>query len=259
MIFTAYSLASSSKGNSIYIRIGDDELLIDAGISLKRITDSLSYIGTSIERIKAVFITHEHSDHTSALTSLAKKYDIKIHFTEPSASAYLKTAKNLLIKDRIVVHPPVYNEKVGEITVRSFVTPHDSEGSVGFIITDGTPEHSVAVATDMGEVDSSVSEALIGVENVFLESNHDENMLLCGSYPYALKRRILSKRGHLSNEAAAEFAAKLAHSGTKHIMLAHLSPENNLPELALETVKPLLADCDTTVAVADMSKPTRLI
>ncbi len=259
MTFTVYTLASSSKGNSIYVRLGDDEILIDAGISCKRLSDALKSIDTDISRIKAIFVTHEHSDHVSGLETVAKKYGIPIHITEPSARAYLCSSKTASAASVAIIHPILFEESVGALTVRSFATPHDSAASVGYVISDGTPEHTVAVATDIGTVTDEVSDALIGCENVILESNHDENMLLCGAYPYELKRRILSECGHLSNEAAAVFVSHLAASGTRRIMLAHLSQDNNLPELAYHSSLEVLLGSDVFLAVAAPSEPTKLV
>ncbi len=246
MNLKAYTLASSSKGNAIYVRAGEDEILIDAGISARRLDSALMELGTSLSRIKGVFVTHEHSDHTAALPMLAKKFHTPIHFTEASAKEYSASGKGTL--DSTVLHPPIFKVELGEITVESFVTPHDSACSVGYVVS--AYGEKIAVATDLGIVSDSVREALIGIERIILESNHDEGMLLCGSYPYTLKRRILSDRGHLSNELASEFARELAKSGTKRILLAHLSPENNHPELALQTAKCFLAGSSCEVAVA---------
>ena len=255
---TVCTLASSSKGNSIYVRMGEDEILIDAGISAKRLSDALKSVDSDISRIKAIFITHEHSDHTSGIEVVAKKYKIPIHITEPSARVLL-CEKNQHAAELAVIHPLLYTEVVGCINVTSFVTSHDSAASVGYVVSDGNDEHTLAVATDLGYVNDDVSDALIGVQNVILESNHDENMLLCGPYDYTLKRRILSPTGHLSNEAAAAFVSRLVMSGTKRILLAHLSEENNLPELAYHSSLAALADKDIFLAVAKPSEPTYLV
>ncbi len=257
--FSVYTLASGSKGNCVYVRLGEDELLTDAGTSCKRICDALKGLDTDITRIKAIFITHEHSDHVAALETISKKYAIPIHFTEASAAAHLRSAKTEHTAQSAVIHPPIYTETVGALVVRSFVTPHDSASSVGFVVSDGTAEHTLALATDIGCVTDEVCDALIGVENVILESNHDENMLLCGSYPYERKRRILSNSGHLSNEAAAAFISRLAASGTKRILLAHLSQENNLPELAYHAALCVLQDTDISLSVAAPNAPTKLV
>ncbi|MBQ8551952.1 MAG: MBL fold metallo-hydrolase [Clostridia bacterium] len=258
-IFSVCTLASSSKGNSVYVRLDDDEILIDAGISCKRICEALSSLDTDISRIKAIFVTHEHSDHVAGLETIAKKYKIPIHLTEPSARAHLRSSKTEHTAEVAVIHPLLYTETVGALTVRSFETPHDSAASVGYVVTDGTDEHTLALATDIGCITDEVSDALLGAQNVILESNHDENMLLCGSYPYELKRRILSKNGHLSNEAAAAFVSRLAAAGAKRILLAHLSEENNLPELAYHSSLCVLCGQDIFLGVASPNAPTRLV
>ncbi len=257
--FSVFTLASSSKGNSIYIRLDEDEILIDAGISSKRLASALDSLGTELSRIKAIFITHEHSDHVAGLETTAKKYGIPVHFTEPSALAHLKGERTAHTAEVAVIHPLIYEERVGALSVRSFATSHDSSASVGYVITDGSAEHTVAVATDLGYVSDDVFDALSGVENIVLESNHDENMLLCGPYPYELKRRILSKCGHLSNEAASALVSRLARTGTKRILLAHLSEENNLPELAYHSALCALNGTEIALSVASPSVPTKLI
>ncbi len=257
--FSVYTLASSSKGNSVYIRMLDDEILIDAGISAKRVCDSLRSVGSDITKIKAIFVTHEHSDHVSGLEMLSKKYRIPIHMTKPSADAYLSPSKTPFSSQTSVIHPLLFTEQIGGITVRSFATSHDSAASVGYVVTDGSDERTVAIATDLGYISDEVADTLMGIENIILESNHDENMLLCGPYPYELKRRILSNRGHLSNETAAAFICRLAASGTKRILLAHLSQDNNIPELAYQSALGVLKSKEVSLGVAAPSVPTKLI
>lgn len=255
---SVYTLASSSKGNCVYLRLDGDEILIDAGISAKRICDALKSLDTDITRIKGIFITHEHSDHVSGLETLSKKYGIPVHFTKPSARQYL-TAKTEHTAKATVTHPILYSVTVGGITVTSFPTSHDSAASVGYVISDKNGESVLAVATDMGHITDEVSDALMGIENIILESNHDENMLLCGDYPYELKRRILGKFGHLSNEAAAGFLVRLAAAGTKRVLLAHLSRDNNLPELAYHSSLAAIGEADVVIKVAAPDTPTRLV
>lgn len=254
MKLTAYTLASSSKGNSVYVACGNDSLLIDAGISCRRIESALRSLGADIKTLSAIIITHEHSDHISGLPTLSKKYGIPIHMTEYSAREMLSSAKYHPTADFITVHPPLFELKLGALSVSSFVTPHDSVCSVGYRIE--ANGETLALATDIGHVTKELEAALTGADSVILESNHDENMLLMGSYPYDLKRRILSDRGHLSNENAAELARRLALSGTKRIVLAHLSPENNYPELALTTSLLKLKDTGCEVVVASRDEPT---
>mgnify|MGYP000956794840 CR=1 FL=1 len=164
---------------------------------------------------------------------LMKKHRVPIHMTQSTADAYC--AENAGVDaERIVCHPSVFSERVGGVTVSSFPTSHDSVQSVGYRISAGNL--AVAVATDMGYVSDSVRQNLLGAKYVVLESNHDENMLLLGPYPYHLKRRILSRRGHLSNDDAAALAVELLQNGTERILLAHLSENNNTPLLARQTV-----------------------
>ena len=257
--FSVYTLASSSKGNSVYVRLGEDELLIDAGISCKRLSEALRSLNTDISRIKAIFVTHEHSDHIAGLETVSKKYRIPVHFTEPSARAHLRSQKEQYTAAVSVIHPLLFTETVGSLTVRSFVTSHDSAASVGYVVTDGSAANTLALATDLGYITDEVSDALLGVENVILESNHDENMLLCGAYPYDLKRRILSNHGHLSNEAAAAFIGSLVRAGTKRILLAHLSQDNNLPELAYHSALSAIGESDVELSVAAPYSVTRLV
>lgn len=249
------SLYSGSKGNSTYIRCGSDEILIDAGRSLRALTNALTNIGSNIERIKAIFITHEHSDHISALEMLSKKFHIPIHMTEESAKKVLSTTS--YVKNNIICHSPVFEEKIGDISVRSFPTPHDSDMSVGYTI--GLPSgEKIGYATDIGHITSEIRKNLLGSTAVVIESNHDIKMLENGPYPAWLKMRIGSQNGHLSNRDCAAFIPELIANGATDIMLAHLSEENNAPDVALECAK--CACCEGFhLCVARESEPTKLL
>ncbi len=248
------SLYSGSKGNCTYIRAGADEILIDAGRSLRALTNALCSVGSDLCRIKAIFITHEHSDHVSALEMLSKKFRIPIHITEDSAKKIIATTS--YVKNNLVCHPPLYEEKIGGITVRSFPTPHDSDMSVGFTIELPNGK-KIGYATDIGHITNEIRQNLLGSEAVVIESNHDTSMLQSGPYPAWLKVRIGSLRGHLSNTDCCAFIPELAASGTKDILLAHLSGENNTPNAALNAAKHACADIH--IDVARESEPTRLL
>ncbi len=249
------SLYSGSKGNCTYIRAGDDEILIDAGRSLRALSGALNSIGSDLTRIKAIFITHEHSDHISALEMLSKKYRIPVHITETSAKKVIATSKYL--KQNLVCHPPLYEVNVGELKIRSFPTPHDSEMSVGYTVSMPDGE-KIGYATDIGHITSEIRENLLGSSAVVLESNHDLDMLRDGPYPAWLKTRIGSARGHLSNTDCAAFLPELAASGTRDILLAHLSAENNTPSAALECAN--CACCGGLhICVAKEGEPTKLL
>ena len=217
---------------------------------------ALCEIGSSISKIDAIFITHDHADHTSALENLAKKHNIPIHITEKSAEIF-EGERYSDVRRLLVTHPPLFEVEVGDLYVRSFITSHDSKMSVGYRIENKCGK-AIGIATDLGYVSDTVSDALCGCGAVMLESNHDVDMLKNGIYPRFLKERILSRRGHLSNPDSALFAARLAERGTRSFLLAHLSAENNTPSLALDEFLSAVADPTVKVAVADAEHPTEL-
>ena len=249
------TLYSGSGGNCAYIESDTTAILIDAGKSARRLCAALTEIGSAISKIDAIFITHDHADHTSALESLTKKHKIPIHITERSAAVFSGERFNT-VNENIVCHPPLFEVTVGDITVRSFTTSHDSLMSVGYRFEIGGI--SLGRATDLGYVTDAVREGLSGCSAIILESNHDVEMLRTGPYPRFLKERILSKRGHLSNSDSAIFAAELAERGTKSFLLAHLSGENNTPAAALDEFLSAVADPTVEVAVADAEAPTEI-
>ena len=259
------SLFSGSKGNALFIRYGKTSILIDAGMSARAVDKALAAVNSAAAELDAIFVTHEHIDHIKALKVLSKRVPVKIHLTKPTADAIL-SAQQISFADTLVAHEAVFSVSLGALTVESFPTPHDSAQSVGFRISVQTPDgiRTIGVATDHGCVDDTVRTALLGSEFVILEANHDENMLMCGSYPYQLKRRILSSRGHLSNEACGRFLCELAAHGMRGAMLAHLSEENNHPALARATVMQAFAQSgirseDVYLAVAGQNEPVFLV
>jgi Metal-dependent hydrolases of the beta-lactamase superfamily I len=229
---TAYTLFSGSSGNSIFVTSGTTSILIDAGRSARAIETALLEVGCNISRIDAIYITHEHTDHISALEIISKKHKIPVHMTDPSADRVLY--HHTYTSQVTETHPPIYSCQIGDLSIQSFPIPHDSAMNVGYIITSDTGE-KLGIATDIGYVTPAIEAALLGCEQVILESNHDIDMLLNGPYPPSLKQRILSPYGHLSNANCAELVCKLAATGTKSLTLAHLSRDNNLPALALNT------------------------
>lgn len=255
----AYTLFSGSSGNCTYVKGGGAEILIDAGRSCGAIEKSLTALGTTLRRISAIFITHEHSDHTSALEIISKKYQIPVYITAPSYDSHVRQGSFLQrFAKRMELN---FSESVGSLSVSAFDVPHDSVANVGYVISDG--EDSLGVATDIGYLTSSLAEHLCACKHVIVESNHDVEMVKNGPYIQPLKERILSNGGHLSNDKCAEFCAYLCDHGVCEITLTHLSRENNLPKLAYETVKNRLCACgfeeiplkiafaDDTVCVTD--------
>lgn len=238
-MISAYTLFSGSGGNCIYISNEDTEILIDAGRTCGAIEKSLSCLGTSLRNISGIFVTHEHSDHTSGLEMISKKYQIPVYITAPSYDNHIRQGSFLqrLAKRRDVE----FCEEVGSFVISSFPVPHDSAQNVGYIIEDR--DEKFGVATDIGHLTALVADKLCLCDKVIVESNHDIQMVKNGPYPQFLKERILSSNGHLSNETCAEFCAYLCDHGVKEITLAHLSRENNLPKLAYETVRSQLCAC----------------
>ena len=252
-MISAYTLFSSSSGNCTYVTDGDVSILIDAGMNAKHVGLALGALGTSFGSVDAVFITHEHSDHTSALRVLTRKYCPRIHAAEPSA---LK-----IPAEHVTVHPVIYTERVGGFTVKSFPCSHDSACCVGYVLQHDSGV-KIATATDTGYVTDGMKAALAGCHAVILESNYDERMLETGPYPYDLKMRIMSDRGHLSNTAAAGFLPYLYENRTRRVLLAHISPENNTKQKALGAA--LESICENglsgmSVDCADRYEITRLI
>ena len=224
--------ASGSSGNCLLLSSGSTHILIDAGISKRRIEGSLAQSGLSMREIGGVLITHEHSDHISGLKMLLKYYALPVYAPRTVANRL----RGCLPEAEPYLHVIPVNESftIGDLTVTAFHTPHDTDESVGYRVQSGGV---FALATDMGHVTEEVLNALSGADAVLIESNHDEEMLRYGPYPVYLKRRILSDSGHLSNACCAELARALALGGTKQIILGHLSRENNSPALAMQAAR----------------------
>ena len=226
------SLFSSSSGNCTFIGSGTGGVLIDAGVSAKQTLAALDCIGVDIKDIGAIFVTHEHSDHIRGLRALASKFNIDV-YTSEGTMKYLEDTGKLCDKFRCMVIPSAGVECRG-MFVRPFRTSHDCAESFGYTVE--TPdERKLSVLTDTGFVSEEMKAAVAGSDLILAESNHDIGMLRNGPYTYALKRRILSDKGHLSNAACSELVTSLVEQGTTRIVLGHLSKENNMPELAFQT------------------------
>lgn len=259
------SIASGSSGNCIYVGSDNTHILVDAGISNKRIEQGLNDIGVKGSELNAIFITHEHSDHIKGLGVLARKHGIPVYGTKETLEE-ISDAKYLGEYPKELLHPvaPDVDFSVGDLTVKPFRIDHDAANPVAYRIQ---CEHkSVAVATDMGHYDQYIIDHLQALDAILLESNHDVRMLETGPYPYYLKRRILSDHGHLSNDNAGRLLNCILHDNLKQIMLGHLSKENNYEELAYETVKLEIDQgdhgyraADFPIAVAKRDKMSQII
>ena len=255
-------LYSGSKGNSTFISAGGAKILIDAGRSAKALCSALRSIGEDIDSIDAIFITHEHTDHISALQVLSHKHTIPIHMLLNSAMIFNGLRDEKLCECLNVYQGNCFETQIKGLRVKAFPTPHDSRAAVGYRFeyeNECGETVSLAVSTDTGYVTDVMRENLSGCRAVIIESNHDLQMLAEGPYPYELKQRIKSRHGHLSNPDCAILAAELYESGTEHIMLAHLSEENNLPEIAYNEVFAAIADESFDLKVARQDQPVFLI
>jgi phosphoribosyl 1,2-cyclic phosphodiesterase len=225
------SFASGSSGNCALISEGGTHILLDAGISARRIKEALSRFGLRPEDVSAVAVTHEHSDHIGGLKVFLKACAAEVYTSRGTAGALISSGMD---PRRIHTMEAGETSTLGRLTLTPFATPHDAAESFGYILR-GAGE-KLAVVTDLGCVTPEVERAAEGCAAAVLEANHDVEMLRSGPYPYPLKARILGSRGHLSNESCAAFAEFLAERGMKRLLLAHLSAENNTPELALRAV-----------------------
>jgi len=227
------SLYSSSSGNCSYAGNADGGILIDVGVTAKRAAETLDCIGVDIGSVGAIFVTHEHTDHIQGIRVLASKHNIPVY---ASAGTLEALAANGTLNGKFPADViPADGIEVNGMFIRPFHTPHDSRESLGFTVemSDG---NRLAVATDIGTITDEVLSNITCCQLVMLESNHDVRMLQNNpNYTYALKRRILSDRGHLSNDMCAKTAADLIESGTTRLILGHLSKENNMPELAYQS------------------------
>ncbi len=223
-----YQLFSSSSGNCCLIKNQSDVFLIDAGVSAKRIETAMQGVGISPSQLKAIYITHEHSDHTKGLETLSKRYGLPVYAPAACFDGILAAAPSARLLLRTNDHGTLTQwEHTRMYAVR---TPHDACGSVGFRMDLGGEKF--AYFTDIGHLSAEILRAMSGCERVVIESNHDIQRLKDGPYPYPLKKRILGPYGHLSNFDCAALLPHLARYGTKRIVLAHLSKENNTPDLA---------------------------
>lgn len=230
------SIASGSSGNCTFVGSEHTKLLVDAGVSGKKIEYGLSSIDVSPDEIQGILITHEHADHICGLGVLTRRYHIPIYGTAETINSILKMKNVGRISEELLNYVvPDTSFQINDIKVEPFSTSHDASNPVCYTFqADG---HKVGMATDLGKYDDYIISKLTGSEILLLEANHDVNMLMVGGYPYYLKQRILGDRGHLSNENSAKLICKLFHDKLKYITLAHLSKENNYEELAYETVR----------------------
>ena len=226
------TFASGSKGNCTFVTAGDTSILIDAGISYARIKKALDEMGATPEQLSGVFVTHEHSDHVKGLLTMMKRTDVPVY----APALVAKALRGMLpcFADRICTVPVRQPIKVDAATITAFETPHDTPQSVGYRVDKGS--ESFSLCTDLGHITDEVLDHITYSGSVMIESNHDVTRLRLSSYPRHLQERILSNRGHLSNEACARMAIWLAEHDTKQFILGHISQESNTPRMAMTVV-----------------------
>lgn len=235
------SLASGSSGNCYVVRTGNTVLLVDAGISYKQIRLGLEKLGIDSSDINGVLVTHEHSDHIKGLPTLIKQTGVKIYASSQTAELVSDDP------DCVECFDPGESFEIGDIRVSSFPVSHDAAQPVGYSLSSG--EKNITLVTDTGIVTEEMKDYMQRSDILVLESNHDVNVLRMGPYPWFLKQRILSDHGHLSNEAAANALAELLKRESdggcpkeRIVLLAHLSKENNFPEMAIATMENILQE-----------------
>ncbi|CAM3648158.1 MBL fold metallo-hydrolase [Marinicrinis lubricantis] len=226
-------LASGSTGNAAVIRSKDVMLMVDAGLSAKKLEQLLSEREVSGEHLDGILVTHEHSDHIKGLGAIARKYKLSVYANEKTWEAMNKHVGQLEDEQKKVIEIG-QTLQFGELTVESYPLSHDAAEPMGFCFRQG--DRKVSIATDLGYVSAKVREKILDSDAIVLESNHDVEMLRVGRYPWNIKRRILSDVGHLSNEAAGEALVQLLSENTRRVYLAHLSQDHNMMDLAKLTV-----------------------
>ena len=258
------SIASGSSGNCIYVGDEKNHILIDAGISRKRIVEGLKQIGVSPEELDAIFVTHEHSDHIQGIYMMVKMFGTPVFATGGTLDGIcMKDNKGVIGREKLYQLYADEAVQVGHMRIMPFHMSHDAAEPVCYTVESG--RQKLGIATDLGMFDDYIISHLEGCDILLLEANHDISMLEAGKYPYSLKRRILRGRGHLSNEASGQLLCRLSQNRLKYAFLAHLSKENNYPQLAYEAVKcQIWEEMGVTslpfqLMVAERDKPSRMV
>lgn len=260
-----FSVASGSSGNCICLGSDQCHVMIDAGISGKRIEGGMNTYDYTTSDMDGVLITHEHSDHIQGLGVVARKYGLPIYATKGTADAILQSSSVGKI-DPSLFHVIEAGKTffIGNLEIYPMSISHDAADPVAYLVSDG--RHRVGVVTDLGYYDADIVSHMEGLDALLLEANHDIHMLQVGAYPYPLKQRILGERGHLSNETSGQLLGQILHDGMQHILLGHLSKENNYDELAYETVRLEISlgdnpyrGNDFPIEVAKRDRPSSLI
>ncbi len=236
-----YPLYSSSSGNMYLIESKEANILIDIGVTYKKVNEALKFFSKEPSNIDAIFITHEHSDHIKGLNIFIKNNpDIPVYTSVGTSEYIINSLKKCNISyDNIFPISDIKEIKIKDLTINYFSTSHDAIDPVGYKIKSG--DKSITIATDLGIMTNEVFTHLKNTSLPVIETNYDKEMLLAGKYPFDVKRRIAGPFGHLSNEDSSQVILKLAKNGTRDFLLSHMSENNNMPELAKETITSTLS------------------
>lgn len=229
------SLYSGSSGNSQFIQAGNTKILVDAGLSGKRIQQAIEGIGEKLNEIQGIFITHEHSDHIHGVGVLSRRFNIPIYANEKTWIAMQPLLGEIKSENIRIIEGGV---EIGDLFIQAFDISHDAVNPVGYKIFNKNKK--ISLLTDTGCVNDDIKKQIEDSDLLLIESNHDEDMVLLGSYPWPLKRRVLGEFGHMSNSLAGTLLSEVLKKGTEIVLLAHLSKENNFPQLAYKTVENIL-------------------
>lgn len=237
MNFKVCSLFSGSSGNSTYIGTDKTHILVDAGVPMKNIVSGLKQFDVDGRELKGILVTHEHSDHVKGVGAISRKFNVPIYANEETWEAMESKLGRIESANKRVF----YNNMdfyIQDINIQPYQIPHDAADPVGFSLF--FKNKKISIATDLGHTNNKIIKAVMDSDLVILEANHDAEMLKAGPYPMYLKKRILGRKGHLSNEDTGQALLELIKGKVTHVLLAHLSRENNYPQLAYQTVASIL-------------------
>ncbi len=238
-------LGSGSEGNALVVQVGATVLLMDCGFSVTETISRLARLGLQAEQLSGILVTHEHGDHIAGVVRLARKFNISVWLTHGT----LRTQSEKFAQLAVTEINPHASFPIGDIEIHPFLVPHDAAEPVQYVFGEG--EKRLGVLTDTGMPTPHIEAMLTGCEALVLECNHDAEMLRNGRYPASLKERVGGRFGHLNNQQSAELLSRLDNSRLQHIVAAHLSQQNNLPELAVSALSQVLGCENEWIAVAD--------
>ncbi len=240
-------LGSGSEGNSLLVQASSTTLMLDCGFSVNETVTRLARLGLQAEQLSGILVTHEHSDHIGGVARLVRKFKLPVWMTHGTLLAQQTAFADISVTEL----NPHQSISIGDIEVQPFLVPHDAREPVQYVFSDG--ERRLGVLTDTGHITPHIEASLAGCHALVLECNHDEEMLRTGRYPPSLKQRVGGRFGHLSNRQAAGLLAAMDTTRLQHIVAAHLSKQNNQPELAAQALSAVLSCKEEEIVIASQS------